>query len=108
MNIIRRFGQKNVWVDREGNEHVIAEMDPRYAANVVKFLERRAAGVALKYSTALAFAPMPGEWTNAYDIVTAGIERQWDEMDADPVAWLRKKPLMIALRERAEQHEGEK
>lgn len=36
------LGQTEVWVDRQGREHLVEEMSVRYKANVIGFLERRA------------------------------------------------------------------
>lgn len=103
MNIILLLAQKETWVDRRGRSHVIADMDPDYAANIARFLERRAGSVVVPYARAVMLLPMPDEATEAYDIVTADWEREMDAMFADPVAWLGKRPLMVALRERAGQ-----
>jgi hypothetical protein len=101
MNIIILLDQKEIWVDRQGVSHKVAEMDPRYAGNVVRFLERQAEGIADRYCFAMLSVPLPDGGTEAYDIVTSDFERTMDEVLDDSRSWLQRTPLVRALTERA-------
>lgn len=89
--------QAEVWVDKEGKEHRIAEMTGRYALNVYNYLKSRAPVVGFRYGLYLISLPMPPEESAAFDDVEASIEREQHRIGTDPRAWLLDKPLMRAL-----------
>lgn len=89
--------QAEVWVDKEGKEHRIAEMTGRYCLNVYSYLKSRAPVVGFRYGLYLISLPMPPEDSAAYDDVDAAVTREQERIGADPRAWLLDKPLMRAL-----------
>lgn len=99
MDIVDLLDQEEIWVDRAGVEHEIAEMEPRYCANVVRFLLRQAEAIAHADSMAILSVRMPDFDTIAYDDVMSGIGVD-EAAKADPVRWLQDKPLLRALRAR--------
>lgn len=90
------------WTDREGRTHVIATMERRHAANVVRLFERRAVTLHDGECAMMALLPAPH-----------GEQAGWDFGDevsrlheTDPLEWLRERPLIRALIERADGHPG--
>lgn len=89
--------QAEVWVDREGKEHRIAEMTGRYALNVYNYLKSRAPVVGFRYGLYLISLPMPPEDSAAFDDVEAAMDREQHRIGTDARSWLLDKPLMRAL-----------
>lgn len=52
------LGQTDIWVDRQGAEHLVDEMSVRYKANVIGFLERRAPHIVAEVLVKQLFAAM--------------------------------------------------
>lgn len=46
------LSQDDVWIDAKGAHHEIANMDPTYCGNVLRFLERRAQTLEFRYTVA--------------------------------------------------------
>lgn len=92
--------QGNKWIDKEGVEHEIADMDGRYALNVYNWLKDRAETIGFRYELNLISTGLPPVDTAAYDDVTDAIEREQERIHNDAVAWLLDKPLLRALRAR--------
>jgi hypothetical protein len=102
MNLARLLNQSEVWTDRHGVDHRLADMEPRYCQNVVGFLLRQADQVAFYVGFALASVGLPDEDTQAYLHVTAEIDAETERMLTSPSGWLIEKPLIKALLQRAE------
>lgn len=92
--------QQDTWTDREGVQHRIADMEPRYCRNVYGFLMRQADALAGAYGWYLCSTPMPDADTAAFDHVMDAFDHEMDQMRAHPEAWLSGKPLLRALRAR--------
>jgi len=95
------LGQKKVWIDKQGVKHKVKDIDAGYAANIIRFLERRANSI--KFATDLAIieevsGPMGPGGDAANDALDAEIDRLWAE---DPKEWLHRQPLLVALNKRA-------
>lgn len=103
MNEIRLdvLDQVETWTDATGVEHRLAEMDASYCRNVAAFLERRAPELTDLAALQLLRASLPGEATQAYLSVTKSLDDELDRLASDPVGWLNDKPLLRALRARA-------
>lgn len=95
--------QGETWTDAAGVVHRIANMEPRYCLNVVAFLRRRVDEITFTVGFSLARIGLPDEATQAYLSVTSAIDAEYERMTADPIGWLNDKPLIKALRQRAEQ-----
>lgn len=103
-----RLEDGRVWVSKDGEEHVISEMPPRYRRNVRRFLLRQARELALAYFLSVPFpnftegsvaqdlAAMDAEqW--ASDAISASYGGQWTAW-----RWLAKRPTYQALRKGSE------
>lgn len=97
------LNQDTTWTDASGTVHQIADMEPRYCRNVVAFLERRVDQIAILRSLSMTRTRLPDEDTQAYLDVTGSIDREYERMADDPLAWLNDQPLLKALRVRATQ-----
>ena len=98
-NLRARLRQDTVWVDAEGVERLVAEMRPRHAANVVRFIERRARWLHDGACAETLFWAEPNGEQAGYAFQDE-IDRLF-EFTSDPVRWVREQPLMRALCERA-------
>lgn len=88
----RLFAQGEWWKDRAGEWHRIAEMEPRYRANVARLIVRHAAG----YEQAVAF----GELALFHDAPEDVVDWWMNEVDdraRDPQAWITGTALYRAL-----------
>lgn len=91
--------QDEQWVDQNGAVHRVAEMEREHVVNLLRWLHREALGIALGCARYLRKMPMPtGEI--AFDVVSAGIDRELSRMVNDPVGWLGDTELVTALRAR--------
>lgn len=97
------INQGETWTDASGITHQIADMEPRYCRNVIAFLQRRVDEITWVVGLSMARTRLPDEDTQAYLDVTASIDREYDRMADDPIAWLNDKPLIKALQQRADQ-----
>lgn len=97
------INQGETWTDANGDTHQIADMEPRYCRNVIAFLQRRVDEITWVVGLSMARTRLPDEDTQAYLDVTASIDREYDRMHDDPIAWLNDKPLIKALQQRANQ-----
>lgn len=96
---INLLDQTEVWVNREGEEIRVDEIDARYAANICRFLERRAVGIFFHYNLdRLVRLPM-----DMGEEAERSVLDHMDEQSRDPVGWLREKPLFKAIAARKEQ-----
>jgi hypothetical protein len=100
MSIIDLLDQEEIWVDGQGVEHQITDMEPRYCANVVRFLLRQAEAIALAEDMAFLSVPMPDVDTVAFDSVM--FDPDDPHKTKNPQAWLMDHPLLHALSARAE------
>lgn len=86
--------QDRVWVNRDGDTLMLADIDADYLSNIIAFIERRAPDYVL-YCMEEATAP----WAGAqYDDELRGYfdeVRKW--IGINPVSWVRAKPLHRAL-----------
>ncbi|MEV7470441.1 hypothetical protein AB0O20_28650 [Streptomyces kronopolitis] len=103
MNLADILQQAETWTDRNGIEHRLDDMEPRYCGNVVAFLHRQAEQIAFHVALGLATCSLPDEDTQAYLSVTASIDEETDRIMRDPAAWLLDTPLIKALLKRAGQ-----
>lgn len=99
------LNQGETWTDAAGTVHRIADMEAQYCRNVIAFLERRIDEITWVAGLSLAHSCLPVEDTQAYLSVTAAIDEEIERMHTDPLAWLANKPLIKALRQRAEQED---
>lgn len=87
--------QKVWWVSKDGTAHKIAEMALSHRRNLLAFLERNADGLKMKEEWAL-ISGFGGELS---DGVADALDQIQGEMEATPsTKWLRKLPLVKALR----------
>jgi hypothetical protein len=95
--------QDEVWVDAKGVAHQITEMEPGYCRNVIRFLEQRAEAIAHQIAAYTASVPLPPIDTVAYDDVSTSIAADTAAAMRNPLAWLAQAPLLVALRQRADE-----
>ena len=105
LGILDLLEQKTIWVNRAGQRVQIAKMEPRYAANIVRWLEQRAD--VLKF-----YAEM--RWLGFMEMLLNGemardcAEREFDSfLNLRADKWLRKRPLVRALKNRAAEEDNE-
>jgi hypothetical protein len=101
MGIYTLLHQDKVWIDREEVEHRIADMEPRYCANVVRFLQRQHDRLGSAALFEMTFMAMPNMDTAAFDSLDRATEAVQDEILGDSLKWLNETPLMVALAKRA-------
>lgn len=90
------------WTDRDGTTHVIATMERRHAANVARMFERRAESLYDGECAMMVLIREPNGQQAAWDF-----EDEVSRLhEMDPLEWLRERPLMVALIERADGHPG--
>ncbi|WP_449060611.1 hypothetical protein [Planomonospora algeriensis] len=106
MDWYSRFDQNEVWIDNDGNKTPIAHMSPRYARNILVFIERHNEGIARAAANALMDVPLPSAGTHAYDEVSASADAETAAILADPTGWLAQTPLVQALTDRAASYIG--
>jgi hypothetical protein len=87
MNLADLLHQQEVWVDRHGKKHELAQMPADYKARVYAFMLRRARGLAHTYT--LAIASRGGDWDDFHDNDEGRVN--------DPQRWLADTPLMRRL-----------
>lgn len=97
--------QGEVWRDKAGVEHRVADMEPRYCRNVVRFIEQRARLITelAAYGQLIEhghYVERFGIGEHAELAVEAGFEQEWAEQLSDPVGWLHRQPLVEALEQR--------
>jgi hypothetical protein len=87
--------QRIWWVSKDGTPHKIAEMALQHKRNLLAFLERHADALKMKEEWAL----ISGFGADLSDGVADALDQIQDEMNATPTTkWLRKLPLIKALR----------
>lgn len=92
--------QTEIWT---ANGHIVkvADMDDRYRGNVVRWLERRAESLVWNYFTGqiatFLCGPLAPQGEMAFENISNAIDRDEDAALADPIAWLRSKPLVVEL-----------
>jgi hypothetical protein len=95
------FIQSRTWIDKEGRRHLIAEMEPRYRGNVVRFLRARAPGLAHLFYWGTAFNPPQFGGEMAQLAAEQELDRwaEWasERLESDPWAILADTPLVQAL-----------
>lgn len=93
--------QADVWVDKEGQRHLVEEMSVRYKSNVVGYLERRARAVASQYAVHAVHALPDPDWVGeaAFDSLMHEVNATWDALLGDPLVWLRGTTLVQRLRD---------
>lgn len=101
----KRLLDDKVWVDRQGERHLVSELEPSHARNIMKMFDKiRNAlynGVVSEY--VLGECPFSGE------IATDSYYHAMDEVyEMKPEQWLWEQPLYKALAKRAAQEEESK
>lgn len=100
-NWYARLHEENRWVDERGVEHAISRMSPRYARNLLVWIERQHEGIVQAAANALRDVELPPPDTHAYDDVMRSCNDEATAMAADPLAWLAQTPLVQALTDAA-------
>lgn len=90
-------GDPTTWTDRDGHVHVIASMDRRHAACIVRMLERLAPRLHRGACDESLFWPEPNGEQAGYDVEDERNRLLW----SGPVEWLDGFALVRALRARA-------
>ena len=91
------FGQGDRWCDRDGIDHPIGEMEPRYCSNVIQFLLRRVEALALYHGMGSAIIADLREKAFGPDDDDQWLDELWDQQMDDPVVWMMGTPLVKAL-----------
>lgn len=91
--------QADAWIDANGRRHQIDEMSVRYKANVVAFLERRAARLAdfYGYGELIDYSRHPAGGEMAQDAVESALADADRARMEQPVEWLRGTRLVRRL-----------
>ncbi|MFG6197708.1 hypothetical protein [Nonomuraea sp. JJY05] len=100
-NWYARLDNEETWMDEQGIEHVIARMSPRYARNILVWIERQHEGIVQAAANALRDVKLPPFDTHAYDDVVRSCDDEAAAMMSNPRAWLAETPLVLALTEAA-------
>ncbi|WP_043637107.1 hypothetical protein [Nonomuraea candida] len=103
-NWYARLHNEKTWTDEQGTVHIIARMSPRYARNLLVWIERQHEGIVQAAANALRDVPLPPFDTHAYDDVVRSCEDEAAAMTNNPLAWLAETPLVQALTEAATPH----
>lgn len=92
--------QDEIWIDKHGKPHKIAEMDGKYASNTYDFLKRHHKQLATQYiyNTLLRMRGPEGEM--AAEAFESWVDEQTRKATERPFAWLLDKPLTKALARR--------
>lgn len=92
--------QDQAWQDARGIRHNLDDMDTSYCRRVAAFILRQANEIVDLISQDILAAGEPqgyqGQWTHER------AENNFLSEVEDPVAWLRQRPLLVALNNRAE------
>ncbi|MGV9383500.1 hypothetical protein ACWDRB_47340 [Nonomuraea sp. NPDC003707] len=96
-----RLDDEETWMDEQGIEHDIARMSPRYARNLLVWIDRQREGIVQAAVNALRDVPMPSIHTQAYDDVSRACDDEAAAITRNPRAWLAETPLIQALTEAA-------
>ena len=118
--------QGDVWIDKEGERHEVASMDPTYCANVLRFLQRRAITLEFNHSVARLKLIDATAWNDDERWIMAqegnddvrrfsgpplghGLDREAWLRDLSEWAWgqIRRTPLIVALQDRARDRQVE-
>lgn len=87
--------QKTWWVSKDGTAHKIAEMALSHRRNLLAYLQRNADGLKMNEEYAL----ISGFGADLSDGVADALDQIQGEMESTPSGkWLRKLPLVKALR----------
>ena len=76
----RLYSQTEVWVDKQGCQHRLVDMDTRYLRNVVRFLERNMTG----------------------HLVIAGFNYPWPRLNGEMAQYHAEREVSAALRDVAD------
>ena len=87
--IFLMLNQTETWVDGVGRPHLIENMSVRYKANVVAYMHRRAANLAVMYFAGSALVEI--------DVPHGPASVSVPEQTTDPHVWLSRTPLMMRL-----------
>jgi hypothetical protein len=96
-----RLHEEDTWMDEQGIERSIARMSPRYARNLLLWIDRQHEGIVRAAASALRDVQMPPSHTRAYDEVLHASDDEGTAMARNPRAWLAQTPLILALTEAA-------
>lgn len=102
MSVFLLLSQTDVWTDREGRTVPLDSIDARYAANIVRLLERCArcyASMALN-ETLSCPSPTADMAADAWEDEVAMLSHASFDRGA-AVDWLHEEPLVRALLEKA-------
>lgn len=93
----RRMRQEKIWVDREGNEHKVSEIEAGYAHNIMRWLERRAEFMYQGACAWFLFALEPNG-----DMAQLAFEEEQNILfGMTALEWLHEQPLWRALDRRS-------
>lgn len=97
-NILELLRQDEIWVDKSGATHRLAEMDAGHLANLKGWLERYAFGIQSAVLLAVATGPQPQGQQAGWDLADA-----FDEAaDTEPMEFLADFPLYQRVAELVE------
>jgi len=88
--------QDKVWINRDGETVLLAEMELSYRANLLRFLRRRAVGLEWRDALAMLGSPLGAPRGEA---ACDAVDNMLDERVEDPAAWLESTALVTWLRE---------
>lgn len=95
--IEERLYQTSTWRSADGALHRIELMEPRYAHNIIGWLEQRASSLKTLADLAYAIGPEPiGEMAQE-----AVEHEQLEQLEEGDLEWLQQTPLYRALKDRA-------
>lgn len=81
------------WTTRDDRTYRICDLEESHARNILRFLERNAAGFELMFSLNVVGA-LPPEMGEMAEMM---IESELYESAVDPVGWIRKTPAYQAI-----------
>lgn len=90
-----RLNQTEFWIDGAGRKIRIESIDPRYAENIIKYLERIAKFLHSGEEAAYLFGPVP-----TADMAELAFTQESQQLfETPPLEWLRQKPLYRAIKQ---------
>jgi hypothetical protein len=90
---VHSLDQDQYWTDINGNQLLIAEMEPSHAGNALRMLVRNAWQVELRYS----LREMTSGWLPSGSMASDAVDQMFYERAEDPEKWLLSKPQAQAL-----------
>lgn len=102
VSLLAVLDQREVWIDKDRNTVTLDDMSPRYARNLIAWLNRRADRILLAAQMRLSRDAAAPHGDMAQDALDGALDNL---LRANAEEWLEEQPLMQRLHEIAEEQE---